>query len=62
MHWCSKQPNCEMFWKRYNSWQMLNGFKVPKKYYTHGGVVSRLIGFSDNVTKEFLQWGTEGVY
>ena len=51
-----------MFWKRYNSWQMLNGFKVPKKYYTHEGVVSRLIGFSDNVTKEFLQWGTEGVY
>ena len=40
---------------------MLNGFRVPKKYYIHGGVASRPIWVSDNVTKEFLQWGTEGV-
>ena len=26
-----------------------------------GGVASGPIGASDNVTKEFLQWGTEGV-
>ena len=26
-----------------------------------GGVASRPIGVSDNVTKECLQWGTEGV-
>jgi len=41
---------------------MLNGFRVPKKYYTHGRVVRETIGVSDNVTKEFLQWGTQGVY
>ena len=50
-----------MFWKRYNSRQMLKGFRVPKKYYTHGGVTSRPIGVSENVTNEWLQWGTEGV-
>ena len=40
---------------------MLKGFRVPKKYYTHGGVASGPIRVSDNVTKEFLQWGIERV-
>ena len=51
-----------MFWQRYNSRQILKGYRVPKKYYTHGGVANGPIGVSDNVTKECLQWGTEGVY
>ena len=50
-----------MFWQCYNSRQILKGFIVPKKYYTHIGVSSEPIGVSDNVNKECLQWGTEGV-
>ena len=41
---------------------MLNGFRVPKKEYTHGGVVTRPVGVSDDVTNECLQWGTKGIY
>ena len=40
---------------------MLKGFRVPKKYYTHWGVASRITRVSENVTKEWIQWGTEGV-
>ena len=40
---------------------MLKGFRVPKKYYTHGSVASGPIGISDNVTNKCLQWRTEGV-
>ena len=46
-----------MFWQHYNSRQMLKGFRVPKKYYTHGGVATGPIGVSDNVTKEFSTMG-----